>query len=139
MRRGIVVLLLFSRFTPAVARHRQVVAHDFATGLGYGLIHMMRSIEPHPPGCPRTAFCGCGVSERVYGHPVRSLYLAANWFRFPRTYPAPGTVAVRRHHVFYIESVNGDGTVQAYDPNSGHHQTRLHRVSLAGYVVVRPN
>lgn len=116
-----------------------VVAPDFSIGLGAGLAHMLGSIKPHPSGCPRTAFCGCGVSERVYGHPVRELWLAANWFRFPRAAPAPGTVAVRRHHVFYIERVEGDGRVIAYDPNSGGHLTRVHEVSLAGYVVVRPN
>lgn len=117
---------------------RMVIAHDMAHGLGYGLKHMLDSIEPHPAGCPRTEFCGCGVSVRVYGHPVRELWLAANWFRFPRTSPHAGAVAVRQHHVFYIEAAYGDGTVLAYDPNSGHHLTRRHRISLSGYTVVDP-
>jgi hypothetical protein len=93
----------------------------------------------HPAGCPWSAFCGCGVSVKVFGHAVRNLYLASNWYRFPRTSPHSGAVAVRNHHVFYIETVYGDGTVLAYDPNSGGHQTREHRVSLAGYVVVDPH
>lgn len=106
--------------------------------------HILRTydsggIVSHPAGCPWSAFCGCGVSTRVFGHPVRNLYLASNWYHFPRTYVHAGAVAVRNHHVFYIEESYGDGTVKAYDPNSGGHQTREHRVSLAGYTIVDPN
>ena len=96
-------------------------------------------IVSHPAGCPGSAFCGCGASVRLFGHPVRDLYLASNWFRFPRAAPAPGMVAVRNHHVFVIEAVNGDGTVVAYDANSGGHQTRVHTVSLSGYSVRDPH
>lgn len=92
----------------------------------------------HPSGCPRTAFCGCGTSVKVFGHPVRDLYRAAAWFKFRRASPAPGMVAVRNHHVFYIESVIDGDTVLAYDPNSGSHKTRVHTVSLRGYRVVDP-
>lgn len=97
------------------------------------------SVVGHPAGCPWTAFCGCGASARIFGHPVRWLYLASNWFGFPRAHPAPGMAAVRSHHVFIIEQVYGDGTVLAYDANSGGHLTREHRVSLAGYTVVDPH
>ena len=76
---------------------------------------------------------------RVFGHPVRELFLAANWLRFPAASPAPGMAAARHGHVFIIEQVNGDGTVEAYDPNSGGHQTRIHTVSLSGYRVVNPH
>jgi hypothetical protein len=93
----------------------------------------------HPHACPARQFCGCGASVRVFGHAIRSLYLAANWFKFPRAYAAPGMAAVRRHHVFVIERVYGDGTVLASDYNSGGHRSRLHRVSLSGYVVVDPH
>lgn len=93
----------------------------------------------HPSGCPWYAFCGCGVSVRVFGHPVRDLFLAANWFRFPRVPAAPGMVAVRNHHVFFIERVVGNGMVEAYDPNSGGHLTRDHVVSLRGMTVVDPH
>ena len=48
-------------------------------------------------------------------------------------------VAVRNHHVFVIRSVNGDGTVVAYDANSGGHLTRVHTVSLSGYSVRNPH
>lgn len=120
-------------------RHHHIIrVANMARGLGYGLKHMLDSIQPHPAGCPQTAFCGCGVSVRVFGHSVRELWLAANWFRFPRTSPHAGAVAVRQHHVFYIEQAYSDGTVLAYDPNSGRHLTRLHRISLSGYTVVEP-
>lgn len=101
--------------------------------------HTSEGIVSHPDGCPRSAFCGCGASVRLFGHPVRDLYLASNWFRFPHASPAPGMVAVRNHHVFVIEAVNGDGTVVAYDANSGGHQTRIHTVSLSGYSVRDPH
>ena len=100
---------------------------------------MAEGVVGHPSGCPRSAFCGCGSSVRIFGHPVRDLYLAANWFRFAHAIPAPGMVAVRSHHVFVIEQVNGDGTVVAYDANSGGHATRIHTVSLSGYSVRDPH
>lgn len=60
----------------------------------------LRKVAPtvvaHPAGCPRTRFCGCGVSLRVYGERRRNLYLAANWLKFPAVKPAPGMVAARR-------------------------------------------
>jgi hypothetical protein len=96
-------------------------------------------IVSHPSGCPGRAFCGCGVSVKVFGHPVRDLYLAANWRRFPSASPAPGMVAYRSHHVMYIESYDGNGNAVVYDPNSGGHQTRVHVRSLAGYRVVNPH
>lgn len=96
------------------------------------------TVVAHPAGCPARAFCGCGTAVRLLGSPVRSLWLAANWFRFPRAAPAPGMAAVRRGHVFAIEQVLGDGKVLAYDPNSGGHKTRIHVRSLAGFTVVNP-
>lgn len=96
-------------------------------------------ILPHPSGCPRRAFCGCGAAVEVFGRPVRSLWLAANWLRFPRAEPAPGMVAARRGHVFVIRQVLGGGRVLAYDANSGGRRTRLHVRSLAGFVVVNPH
>jgi hypothetical protein len=100
---------------------------------------MAEGIIGHPAGCPHSQFCGCGASVRIFGHPVRELYLASNWFQFAHTAPGPGMVAVRNHHVFVIESVNGDGTVVAWDANSGGHATRIHTVSLSGYSVRDPH
>ncbi len=96
-------------------------------------------IVSHPAGCPSRAFCGCGAAVRIFGHAVRELWLAANWFKFPRVAPAAGMVAVRSHHVYVIEAVLGNGRVIAYDANSGGHQTRIHERSLAGYTVVNPH
>lgn len=95
-------------------------------------------ILPHPAGCARRAFCGCGVSIKVFGKPIRELFLARNWLRFPSAAPASGMVAVRNGHVFYIERVLDNGTVLAYDPNSGGHKTRRHVRSLAGFSVRNP-
>jgi hypothetical protein len=96
-------------------------------------------IVSHPSGCPSRAFCGCGAAVRVFGRPVRSLWLAANWFRFPRTSPAPGTVAVRRHHVFVLERQISGSTWLVYDANSGGRRTRVHPRSIAGFVIVDPS
>ena len=112
------------------ARDNQTIA----SGDRYG------QVLPHPAGCPRIAFCGCGVAERVFGSPVRALWLAANWLSFPRTQAAPGMVAVfGHHHVAYIEAIHGDGTATVYDPNSGRHLTRVHRRSIAGATIVDPH
>ena len=113
--------------------HRRVpegLARVMAEGAG--------RIVAHPSGCPRRAFCGCGAAVRIFGKPIRSLWLAANWFRFPRTSPAPGTVAVRRHHVFVLEHHIGGSVWQVYDANSGGRRTRIHARSIAGYAIVDP-
>lgn len=96
-------------------------------------------VVEHPAGCPSRAFCGCGAAVRVFGSPVRSLWAAASWFKFARAAPAPGMVAVRRHHVFVLEAhVSGDQW-QVYDANSGGRLTRVHARSIAGYTIVNPH
>ena len=98
-----------------------------------------RTIGGRPSGCPH-AFCGCGTSLHIFGRIIPDLNLAANWGkRFSPSPCAAGNVAWRYGHVFAIESCNGDGTVLAYDPNSGGHQTRIHTVSLSGYRIVDPH
>jgi len=97
-----------------------------------------QTVLPHPVGCPRIAFCGCGAAIEIFGRPVRRLWLAANWFRFPRAEPAPGMVAVRQHHVMVIRRYLGDNRALVYDTNSGGHLTRVHVRSLAGYRIVDP-
>lgn len=94
---------------------------------------------PHPSGCPRRAFCGCGASLEVFGVIKRELWLAANWFKFPRTAPAPNTVAVRRGHVFVLKQYISGNTWLVADYNSGGHQSRLHARSIAGYTIVQPS
>jgi hypothetical protein len=123
--------------SPAFAKHHHVRHHHHRYAPASA--SYASQVAAHPAGCPRVAFCGCGASIEVFGRSVRELWLAANWFRFPRTSPAPGMVAVRSHHVFVIRAVNGDGSVVAYDANSGHHLTRVHTVSLRGYSVRDPH
>lgn len=95
-------------------------------------------VVAHPAGCPRRAFCGCGASVEVFGRPVRNLFLAANWLRFPRTSPAPGMAAARRGHVFVLRQHIGGSVWLVFDANSGGQRTRVHPRSIAGYAIVNP-
>ncbi|MDQ8732436.1 hypothetical protein [Bradyrhizobium sp. LHD-71] len=70
---------------------------------------------------------------------MRELFLAKNWFRFPRTAPAHNMVAVRRGHVFVLKQPVSGSTWLVYDANSGGRQTRLHHRSIAGYTIVNPH
>jgi hypothetical protein len=115
--------------------HRHYVQHVAHNRVAY---NNGQVIGGRPAGCPY-AYCGCSVSLRVFGKIIPALNLAANWLRFPSASPAPGMVAARSGHVFFIESVNSDGTVVAHDGNSGGHLTRIHTVSLRGYRVVNPH
>ena len=134
---GIIALVLLLT-APAEARHRH---HQH-----YARHHIHRVSAPvtpvqivaHPAGCPARAFCGCGAAVRVFGRPVRDLWLAANWYRFPRAAPAPGMAAVRPHHVFVLEADLGGGVWQVFDANSGGHLTRIHARAIAGYTIVSP-
>jgi hypothetical protein len=94
---------------------------------------------PHPPGCPRIAFCGCGAAYRVWGTTKRALWRAAAWFHFPRSMPGPGKAAVRSHHVMILERHLGGKVWLATDYNSGGHRSRLHAVNISGYTIVDPN
>ena len=38
--------------------------------------------------------CGCVASEHIFGHSVRDLWKASSGYRFPRTAPHPGAVAI---------------------------------------------
>lgn len=96
-------------------------------------------VVANPAGCPRTAFCACGAAVRVFGAPIRALWTAASWFKFPRSAPVPGSVAVRSHHVFVLEADLGGGVWEVYDANSGGHLTRIHSRSIAGYTIVNPH
>lgn len=119
-----------SRFHRALGRGHVTTRIAYVAGAG--------RLLPHPVGCPRVAFCGCGAAVRVFGHAVRRLWLAANWFRFPRAEPAPGHAAVRPHHVMVLVRHIRGHVWWVYDANSGHHRTRLHPRSIAGFVIVDP-
>lgn len=99
---------------------------------------------PHPPGCPRTAFCGCGAAYEVYGQAKRfvkglNLFLARDWKHLPHASPGPGMAAASNSHVFILrQHIAGDVWLVA-DHNSGHHQSRLHARSIAGFTIVNPH
>jgi hypothetical protein len=142
-------ILFFSRpaHSATLARHMQHTMHASAQRLHRFVRHHAQhyvryetgTVVAHPSGCPRTEFCGCGAAVEVFGHAVRSLWLAANWLRFPRTAPHPGAAVVfGAHHVAVIREYYGDGTALLYDANSGHHLTRVHRMSIARGRVVQP-
>lgn len=117
------------------------VEANFLKGIRSITVTMHRVAErvvSHPAGCPARAFCGCGAAVRIFGRPIRNLWLAANWFHFPRAAPAPGMAAVRRHHVFVLERHLAGSIWLAFDANSGHHRTRIHPRSIAGYAIVDP-
>lgn len=151
MQRFCIALIALACLTmPAAARDRAILHKDCnilfpCDGAGGPAVRATvrqqdsrSEIVAHPIGCPARAFCGCGAAVRVFGRPVRELWLAANWFRFPRAAPAPGMVAVRRHHVFVLEAHLGGGSWRVFDANSGHHATRIHARSIAGYTIVNP-
>src|SRR5690348_8578155 len=130
---AVVAVILFAT-SPAFAKHyhkkhHHKIHYDYSDG---------RIVE-HPAGCPRIAFCGCGVSVKVFGRSIKGLWRAAAWYKFPRTFPAPGMVAVRNHHVMYIMAYDGNGNATVYDPNGGHHLTFIHTRSLSGYRIVNPH
>ena len=97
-----------------------------------------RVVGNRPAGCPH-AFCGCEASLYKFGRIIPELNLASNWYRFPRTAPAPGMAAVRRGHVMILESQVSGNVWNVHDGNSGGHVTRDHARSLAGYTIVNPN
>lgn len=101
--------------------------------------YTVQHILPHPEGCPHTAFCGCGAALEAFGHNVRSLWVAANWFQFPRAAPAPGMAIVRRHHVAILKEHVQGSVWMVIDHNGGRHQSWLHARSIAGYTVVNPH
>lgn len=134
MRYGIIAAILICLTIPANAKGHHHYRHHAR------IVYADRGeILPHPAGCPRTEFCGCGAAEEIFGRPIRWLWLAANWLGFPRAAPGYHMAAVRQHHVMVIRQYLGDDRAIVYDANSGHHLTRVHEVSLAGYRIVDPN
>ncbi len=90
-------------------------------------------IVAHPAGCPRRLFCGCGVSVKAFGRPIRELFLASNYgYYFNAGSFAPGNAAWRPGHVVYILGGTRSHAL-TYDPNSGQGKTRVHRQDLSRY------
>jgi hypothetical protein len=96
-------------------------------------------IVAHPAGCPRTLFCGCGAAQEL-GLTDSSLWAVKSWYKFPRAAAAAGMALLwGERHVAAIRTVHGDGTATVYAANSGGGLTRVHRISLAGLIVVDPH
>jgi hypothetical protein len=95
-------------------------------------------ILPHPSGCPARLFCACGAAVEVFGRPIRNLWKASAWFKFPRSAPGYNRVAVRRHHVFVLKEHVRGNVWMVKDYNSGGHKSRYHERSIAGYTIVNP-
>lgn len=126
---------MFEMAEPVRAALARRVRLDRGAASAIGLAAQMLS---HPSGCPRRAFCGCGASVEVFGRPIRNLFLAANWLRFPRAAPAPGMAAARRGHVFVLRQHIGGSTWLVADHNSGGRRSRLHARSISGFAIVDP-
>ena len=109
------------------------------TALFLSIVPAKAEMLPHPNGCPARAFCGCGAAVEVFGRPIRDLWLAANWFKFPRTAPASGMAGVRSHHVFILKQHLGGDIWLVADYNSGGHKSHLHPRSIRGYTIVNPH
>lgn len=121
--------------------HQSNGRKKMSPGLSRVLAEGAGRIVSHPAGCPRRAFCGCGAAVRIFGKPIRSLWLAAEWLRrFPRAQAARGMAAVRRdgHHIVVLEEHISGALWRVYDANSGRHRTRVHLRSIAGWTIVDP-
>ena len=136
MRTKITSVFLISIFliSPALAHHRYHrarVAPDFATGLGYGLAHMMHSIGPRP-----RAWCGWEM-RRELGVMDPAYNLARNWSHYgsPAAGPAIGVLVVWPHHIGRI-SGGGPGDWVVHSGNDGH-AVRDRVRSLKGVIAYR--
>lgn len=90
-------------------------------------------IVAHPEGCPRRLFCGCGVSVKAFGKPIRELFLASNYgYYFNVGTFAAGNAAWTSGHVVYILG-GTESNALVYDPNSGQRLTRIHHRDLSRY------
>lgn len=70
-------------------------------------------LSGRPAGCPARAWCGCFLALHVFRRNVRSLWLARAWAGVGRAAhgPAPGVIAVYRHHVGIVRRVVGPGRI----------------------------
>lgn len=93
--------------------------------------------EAKPAGCPARAWCGCWLAGHL-GINNRNLWLARNWASFGSNAggPAPGVIAVWRHHVGQVIAVTGRGTAIVLSGNDGG-AVRQRERSLAGVIAWR--
>jgi len=147
MRHILIAALLVVLATPASAHgrhharhhahrshhHYVVVAHNFAEGLGAGLLHMLNSAHAGPRPA---AWCGWAMRQLVSSDPGSSYNLARNWARWGHPGPVGiGAVVVWPHHVGKIVGQqNGQWVVES--GNDGH-ALRSRARSIAGAIAIR--
>ena len=98
----------------------------------------------HPNGCPRRLFCGCGAAVKLFGKPIRDLWLVAEWRRrFPQASASQGMAALRGRrgggHIVVLDRHVSGSTWMVYDYNSGGRRSRYHARNIAGYYIVNPH
>jgi hypothetical protein len=139
---------LFSWFQPAqfqsiqhspVYKHYKEKVVKSPSNFAHQALAYSSQIISHPIGCPPRAYCGCGASIEAFGHSVRSLWLAANWFKFRRTPPSEGMAMVRPHHVAILKQHIQGSLWLVVDHNSGKHLSRIHVRDIRGYTIVNPH
>lgn len=145
-RTAVIAVTAFLACAPASAQSlSEAVTQQTTVGGGFSSAKPTKAkttrgtMLPHPKGCPRRLFCGCGAALEVFGRHRRDLWAARAWFRYPKAAPAAGMVAVRQHHVFYIKQVLSNGLVLAIDHNGGRNKSWLRVRSLAGFSVRNPH
>jgi len=112
------------------AQHHRHYFYDHPRHYRYASRHRHRggkvvSYLPHPSGCPRVAFCGCGAYKAITGQVVpRGTWALANYW--PGHYHGSTPVAWWRGHVAVVRQFLGNGMALVEDYNSGGHQSRLH-------------
>ena len=119
--------LILATSTIANAKHR----HSHRSIGTYISADTGEQILPHPAGCPRSAFCGCGAMNDL-GVTDKRYMKASYWVH----YQGHGTVAVWSHHVAVVEQMLGNGLAMLRDYNSGGHLSRRHVRSIAGARIV---
>jgi hypothetical protein len=124
---------------PIILSHRHHAHANVRVANNFDRIRNDVSFLPHPEGCPRIAFCGCGAAKDLeLEDKDKELWAAVSWYKFPRAKPAPNTVAVAAHHVFVLKRDMGGGQWLVADYNSGGHLSRLHVRGLGGFTIVNP-
>lgn len=114
---------------------------SITANLAYARPHHHRAGHSHRQiyhdGRP-SAWCGFWMSIHVFGHSVRSLWLASNWAKVGNKAPgpAPGVIGVMPHHVFKVLSVVRPGRVIAISGNDGG-RVRTRERSTGGVIAWR--
>jgi len=132
MKRLVLALGIILATTPAYARHHHhhhiVRAHNFAVGLGYGLLRVLHDARPH-------AWCGWWMRQTL-GVRDKAFNLASNWAHYGvASSPGVGVVVVWRHHVGRI--VGGSSGHWVVESGNDGHAVRRRERSIVGAIAFR--